>query len=68
MTHRWKPEILASFHDRVTDTFSEGVTDKVKCIERAAFGYRNFERSRPGSGGVPTMDSPKHPRRAGHLH
>jgi transposase len=43
---RWKPEILAHFHDRVTNAFSEGVANKVKCIERIGFGYRNFERFR----------------------
>jgi transposase len=30
----------------VTNAFSEGVTNKVKCIKRIAFGYRNFERFR----------------------
>lgn len=43
---RWKPEILAYFHDQVTNAFSEGVTNKIKCIKRIGFGYRNFERFR----------------------
>ncbi len=43
---RWKPEILAYFHHRVTNAFSEGVTNKIKCIKRIGFGYRNFERFR----------------------
>jgi len=46
MIRRWKPEILAYFHDRVTNAFSAGVANKVKCIERIGFGYRNFERFR----------------------
>jgi len=43
---QWKPEILGYFHDRVTNAFAEGVTNKIKCIKRIGFGYRNFERFR----------------------
>jgi transposase len=42
----WKGEILGYFHDRVTNAFAEGVTNKVKCIKRIGFGYRNFETFR----------------------
>ncbi len=43
---QWKPEILGYFHGRVTNAFAEGVTNKIKCIKRIGFGYRNFERFR----------------------
>lgn len=43
---QWKYEILGYLHGRITNAFAEGVTNKIKCIKRIGFGYRNFERFR----------------------
>src|SRR5665809_56206 len=42
----WQEQILNYFDDRVTNAFSEGITNKVKVIKRCAYGFRNPMRYR----------------------
>lgn len=42
----WEPEILAYFEARITNTYAEGITNNIKVIKRAGYGFRNFARFR----------------------
>lgn len=43
---RWREQILAYFEDPLTNAFAEGVTNKIKVMKRAAYGFRSAERYR----------------------
>ena len=43
---RWQEQILSYFDDRVTNAFSEGITNKIKVIKRVSYGFRSPERYR----------------------
>lgn len=42
----WRQEILAYFTTGVTNAYSEGVTNKIKVLKRAAYGIPNFRNYR----------------------
>jgi transposase len=42
----WREEILNYFDDRVTNAFSEGITNKIKVLKRRSYGFRNALRYR----------------------
>ena len=42
----WEEQILNYFDDRVTNSFAEGITNKIKVIKRSAYGFRNSVRYR----------------------
>lgn len=46
MIGRFEEEICNYFEHRITNAYAEGVTNKIKCIKRIGFGYRNFDRFR----------------------
>ena len=42
----WEEQILNYFDDRVTNAFSEGITNQIKVIKRCAYDFRNPMRYR----------------------
>ena len=43
---RWLAEIIAYFDKRTTSGVVEGINNKLKLINRSAYGFRNFENYR----------------------
>lgn len=43
---RWRQEILAYFHQRITNGIVEGINNTIKAIKRRAYGFLNFEHFR----------------------
>jgi transposase len=38
----WEDEFLAYFDSRLTNAYAEGITNKIKVIKRAGYGFTNF--------------------------
>lgn len=38
---RWRREVLASFHHRITNGFTEGCHTKIKLLKRLSYGFRD---------------------------
>lgn len=42
----WSEQILSYFDDRVTNSFAEGITNKIKVLKRRSYGFRDPARYR----------------------
>ena len=42
----WSEQILNHFDDRVTNSFAEGITNKIKVLKRRSYGFRDPLRYR----------------------
>lgn len=42
----WQQGILNTFKTPYTNSYTEGISNKIKVLKRNAFGYRNFKRFR----------------------
>jgi transposase len=43
---KWRREVLAYFHTRLTNGPTEGFNNKAKLVKRRAYGYRSFSNYR----------------------
>jgi transposase len=40
---RWRPYILNALRENVSNSFSEGLNNKIRLIQRMAYGYKDFD-------------------------
>jgi hypothetical protein len=46
LIHRYLPQVLSFFADRIMNAVSEGLNSKIETIKKMAYGFRNREHFR----------------------